>query len=111
MHISEGILPLSWAGFWWAGTGAILALSFKKIKKELSLQKEKKSLLAFMVALVFLFFLYSYSCSLCRDLFSSSRSGHLSFCAWAFRKHSCRFYRASPSGPLSCSWWAFNSGS
>ncbi|MGB9761690.1 MAG: energy-coupling factor ABC transporter permease [Caldimicrobium thiodismutans] len=55
MHISEGILPLSWAGTWWAGTACILGLSFRNLKKDLENQQEKKAVFAFVTALVFLF--------------------------------------------------------
>jgi cobalt/nickel transport system permease protein len=55
MHISEGILPLSWAGLWWAGTLGALAISFKNLKRNLQDYPEKKAVFAFITALVFLF--------------------------------------------------------
>lgn len=54
MHISEGVLSLSWAGIWWAGTAFALALSFKNLKKDMEVQLEKKAVFAFITALVFL---------------------------------------------------------
>ncbi|MEZ0344503.1 MAG: energy-coupling factor ABC transporter permease [Caldimicrobium sp.] len=55
MHISEGILPLSWAGIWWGVTAGALALSFKRLKRDVETQIEKKAVFAFITALVFLF--------------------------------------------------------
>ncbi len=54
MHISEGILPLSWASLWWGLTGGVLAFTFPKIKTKFQTQ-EGKALFALITALIFLF--------------------------------------------------------
>lgn len=55
MHISEGILPLSWALFWWVIMIICLALALRRVALTLREDPQKKALFAFVTALVFLF--------------------------------------------------------
>ncbi len=54
MHISEGILPLSQALFWFLLSVVVIGLAYFYLKKSLSEFPERKALFAFATALVFL---------------------------------------------------------
>lgn len=55
MHISEGILPLSWALFWWIFMVIALVFAIRRIAPTLREDPQKKALFAFVTALIFLF--------------------------------------------------------
>lgn len=55
MHISEGILPLPWALFWWVIMLVFLGLALRRVTQSLREDPQRKSLFAFVTALIFLF--------------------------------------------------------
>ncbi len=54
MHISEGILPLSWAASWGVSSFVILSIALKKLKGTLEKNPEKKAFFVLITALIFL---------------------------------------------------------
>ncbi len=54
MHISEGILPLSWAASWGVSSFVILSIALKKLKGTLERNPEKKAFFVLITALIFL---------------------------------------------------------
>lgn len=55
MHISEGILPLSWALFWGGASFIVLSIALKKVKTTIEKKPEKKAFFVLITALIFLF--------------------------------------------------------
>lgn len=55
MHISEGILPLSWALIWSGASLTVIAYALKAIKKSFEINSEKKAFFVLITALIFLF--------------------------------------------------------
>ncbi len=54
MHISEGILPMKWAGLWYLAALPFLIKGIKDIKKKVSLNPHFKILLGLMGAVIFI---------------------------------------------------------
>ncbi len=54
MHISEGILPLEWAAFWYAAAVPFIALGLYRLKKLSSDDLSFKPLVGLMTAVVFI---------------------------------------------------------
>ncbi|MCS7200060.1 MAG: energy-coupling factor ABC transporter permease [Caldimicrobium sp.] len=54
MHISEGILPLKWALFWWLITAVILGLALRGVRNFLMDDLQRKALFTFVTAFIFL---------------------------------------------------------
>jgi cobalt/nickel transport system permease protein len=54
MHISEGILPFNWAGFWFAVAIPFVALGLYRLKKESKDDLSFKPLVGLMAAVVFI---------------------------------------------------------
>lgn len=53
MHISEGILPLSWSLFWTVAAAPFLALGLKKLKQQTAADLSAKPLAGMVAAVVF----------------------------------------------------------
>ncbi|MFN3504624.1 MAG: energy-coupling factor ABC transporter permease [Caldimicrobium sp.] len=54
MHISDGILPLSWAILWGASSISVIAIALTKFKKNLSDHPDKKAFFVLITAFIFL---------------------------------------------------------
>lgn len=54
MHISEGILPLKWAGIWYLAALPFIALAISKIKKRSEIQPSFKALMGLIGGVVFI---------------------------------------------------------
>jgi len=54
MHIAEGILPVTWAGFWFVVAAPFVALGLHRLKTQSSIDLSFKPLVGLMAAVVFI---------------------------------------------------------